>query len=78
MTDDAPYSQPGRAAAFARFSAAVDGPMLVLAALMLPILIIPLIWPVRGAAPTSFDFGGYLISAALVAGREPGPPGSAD
>jgi hypothetical protein len=74
MTDDAPYSQPGRAAAFARFSAAVDGPMLVLAALMLPILI----WPVHGAAATSFDFGGYLISAALVAGREPGPPGSAD
>jgi voltage-gated potassium channel len=67
MTDDVPSAQSGRAAAFARFSAAVDGPMLVLAGLMLPILIVPLIWSVHGAVAASFDFAGYLIWAAFVA-----------
>jgi voltage-gated potassium channel len=56
-----------RAAAFATFSRAVDGPMLVLSALMLPILIVPLAVRLRGSLAAAFDAAGYLIWAAFVA-----------
>jgi voltage-gated potassium channel len=67
MTDHASSEQSARAAAFTRFSAAVDGPMLILSGLMLPILIVPLIWPLHGALAQSVAVGSYLIWGAFVA-----------
>jgi voltage-gated potassium channel len=66
MDDDFTTVQSKRADAYDRFSAAVELPMLVLAALMLPVLIVPLIWPMHGAAAASFDFASYLIWAAFI------------
>jgi voltage-gated potassium channel len=65
--DESGASGARRAAAYERFATAVDGPMLVLSAVMLPILIVPLIHPLHGPAAASFDAAGYLIWAAFVA-----------
>jgi voltage-gated potassium channel len=56
-----------RAAAYASFSQAVDGPMLVLSALMLPVLIVPLVLPLHGSLASGFDAAGDLIWAVFVA-----------
>jgi voltage-gated potassium channel len=66
MDDELTPDQARRAAAVERFSAAADLPMLILAALMLPILIVPIVWPVHGALAASFDFAGYLIWALFI------------
>jgi voltage-gated potassium channel len=60
-------TRPSRADAYARFTAATDLPMLILSAAMLPVLIVPIVWPLHGAVAASFDFTGYLIWAAFVA-----------
>jgi voltage-gated potassium channel len=66
MDDEPTPDRVRRAAAYERFSAAADLPMLILAGLMLPILIVPIVWPVHGSAAASFDFAGYLIWALFI------------
>jgi voltage-gated potassium channel len=67
MTDDMTSPHSRRSEAFDRFCSAVDGPMLILAGLMLPILIVPLISRLHGSVAASFDAAGYLIWGAFIA-----------
>jgi voltage-gated potassium channel len=60
-------AQHPRADAYARFTAATDLPMLILATLMLPVLIVPLAWHLHGGLAASFDVTSYLIWGAFVA-----------
>jgi voltage-gated potassium channel len=60
-------AQARREAAYASFGRAVDGPMLVLSALMLPVLIVPLVLTLHAGIAMAFDAAGYLIWAAFVA-----------
>jgi voltage-gated potassium channel len=64
-TDQA-TTEERRAEAFSKFCSAVEGPMLVLAGLMLPVLIVPIIVRLRGAMAASFDAASYLIWAAFI------------
>lgn len=66
MDDELTPDQARRAAASDRFSAATELPMLILAGLMLPILVVPIVWPVHGAAAASFDVASYLIWALFI------------
>jgi voltage-gated potassium channel len=66
VDDELTPDKARRAAAYDRFSAAVELPMLILAGLMLPILIVPIVWPVHGAMAASFDSASYLIWALFI------------
>jgi voltage-gated potassium channel len=57
---------PGRAAAYDRFCQVVDGPMLVLAICMVPILLVPLVHRLRGSAAAGFDAASYVIWALFI------------
>ena len=50
-------------AAYERFSAAVDGPMMVITILWLPVLIIPLLTPVHGTVASTFATVDYTVWA---------------
>jgi voltage-gated potassium channel len=54
-------------ATYDRFSAAVDGPMLVISVLWLPVLIVPMIARLTGDVATTFDFVDYVIWALFAA-----------
>ncbi|MDQ1486702.1 MAG: voltage-gated potassium channel [Actinomycetota bacterium] len=57
----------GRASApFERFSAAVDGPMMVLAIIMVPLLVAPLLWNLSGSTITGIDAADWFIWALFV------------
>lgn len=49
--------------AYDRFSSAVDGPLMVITLLWLPVLIIPLIKPVHGAVAETFATIDYTVWA---------------
>jgi voltage-gated potassium channel len=49
-----------------RFSAAVDGPMMVLALAMIPLLVAPLIWRLKGTTASAVDAADWLIWALFV------------
>jgi len=49
--------------AYERFSRAVDGPMIVITILWLPVLIVPLVWPVHGRVAETFAVVDYAIWA---------------
>jgi len=54
-----------RAAAFERFSSAVDGPMMVLALAMIPLIVVPLVYDLSPAANSAFLAIDYLVWAAF-------------
>jgi voltage-gated potassium channel len=54
-----------RAAAFERFSRAVDGPMMVLALAMIPLIVVPLVYDLSSAANSAFLAIDYLVWAAF-------------
>jgi voltage-gated potassium channel len=54
-----------RAAAFERFSRAVDGPMTVLALAMIPLIVVPLVYDLSPAANSAFLAVFYLVWAAF-------------
>ncbi len=49
--------------AYDRFAAAVDGPMMVITILWLPVLIVPLLWPVHGTVARTFEVIDYTVWA---------------
>lgn len=53
-------------AAYDRFSAAVDGTMMVLALVMVPLLVIPLLWQLSGAADAAINAATWFIWALFV------------
>ena len=60
-------TSPRSSQAYDRFSTAVDGPMMVLALVMVPLLIIPVIWPLSGTAAAGVDAADWVIWALFVA-----------
>jgi voltage-gated potassium channel len=57
---------PRSSQAYDRFSTTVDGPMMVLALAMVPLLIVPVIWPLSGSAAAGVDAADWLIWALFV------------
>lgn len=55
-----------RRAAFDRFSAAVDGPMTVLALAWLPLIVLPLVVHLHGSAASSVDLVDYVLWGVFV------------
>ncbi len=49
--------------AYERFARAVDGPMMVITILWLPVLVVPLLTPVHGTVATTFEVIDYTIWA---------------
>ncbi|HTC70663.1 MAG TPA: ion channel [Acidothermaceae bacterium] len=53
---------PERSAeAYDRFSRTVDAPMMILALAMVPLLVVPLIWPLAGTAASGVDAADWFI-----------------
>ncbi len=59
-------TSPRTSQAYDRFSTAVDGPMMVLALVMVPLLIVPVIWPLSGNTAAGVDAADWLIWALFV------------
>ena len=57
------YLVPRSEEAYERFAQAIDGPMMVITILWLPVLIIPLVWPVHGTVAETFAVIDYTIWA---------------
>jgi voltage-gated potassium channel len=63
--DEQTRTEASRAEAFDRFSRVVDGPLMVLALAMIPLLLVPLIVDLHGAADRAFVAADYFIWAVF-------------